>query len=428
MINNILINRTNILIPNFIYYFNFIFLITSGISISVSQAALGISIVLCIYAFCIKHKEIKFFKSGLEKYFLTFFVISTILSFISPSTIENILYIKDFWLVSSFIIITTLIKSKDDFYKVFKVIIFIVLFQTLFALIQYSINFNFMRILKYGIGHYKAFCFGWLGSFLGNHLTFSGYLMMFAIPLLYLSFLRKKYISLKLLWLIRISAMLLILCILFSKTRSIIIALPFAVVPLLINKIKIFLLCFSLIITIVFLNFGFFESTKSIKQNFRDNIYNSRTAHDRYLIWKNSFRVWKKHPFIGTGGSNFLNEFKKVIQEHPDDNPNMITHAHNDYLNQLARKGIIGFLAFLYMLYGFFKYMVLNIKYINDKVLRYLYLGLFGSYCTFLVASMFQCFYTDEENLVMLWFTIGLLVSIVKVEKGISSIGQNRSL
>jgi O-antigen ligase len=95
----------------------------------------------------------------------------------------------------------------------------------------------------------------------------------------------------------------------------------------------------------------------------------------------------------------------------------MVTHAHNDYLNQLARKGIIGFAVFIYMLFGIFKYMVVNLKYIQDKLLKGLYLGLFGAYCVFLVASLFQCFYTDDENLVMFWFNIGLLASIVKVEK-----------
>ncbi|MBN2403545.1 MAG: O-antigen ligase family protein, partial [Spirochaetes bacterium] len=114
---------------------------------------------------------------------------------------------------------------------------------------------------------------------------------------------------------------------------------------------------------------------------------------------------------------NYLDVYKQVLKEHPEYDSGMVTHAHNDYLNQLARKGIIGFAAFIYMLFGITKFMIVNIKNIDDKFMKALYLGLFGAYCVFLVASLFQCFYTDEENLVMFWFVTGLLAAIVKIEK-----------
>jgi len=69
------------------------------------------------------------------------------------------------------------------------------------------------------------------------------------------------------------------------------------------------------------------------------------------------------------------------------------------------------------MLYGIFMYMYRNLKSIDNRFHRYLYMGLFGSFTAFLTASMFQCFYTDEENLVMLWPNTGLLSAIVKVER-----------
>lgn len=404
----------NFCLSKSVYFFLLLFLIFSGISISASQIALGIAI-LCFIIAAFKNK-IKLSYTSLEKYIIPFILVSVVLAFLSPQILKNLDYIRDFWLLSALILAYFLHNSKEDIVKTLYFIIFIAFFQSSLALVQeYYLNFSFAYAFRNGLkaaqllGNDK-------GSFLGMHLVFSCYLVLISMPLVYLSFIKHNNLNNIFIWFIRISALLSIFVLLITKTKSILAGLPLAIVPLLFFKKRLVLLMVPALLIVLSI-FSLTDSKNTIKENLKKNIVDTQSSNDRIKIWKTAFYVWLKHPVIGAGGGNYLDEFRAVLKEHPELDTGMVTHAHNDYLNQLARKGIIGFAAFIYMLFGIFKYMVVNIKYIHDKLLKGLYLGLFGAYCVFLVASLFQCFYTDDENLVMFWFNIGLLASIVKVEK-----------
>jgi O-antigen ligase len=315
-------------------------------------------------------------------------------------------------------------NSKEDIIKTFYLIIFITLFQSILALVQIYFNMSFINDAhKIGIFHFNSpdDSLRIRGGLLGMHLVFSGYLMMIALPVIFVSATAVKKVKNNIRWILIISAIMAIIALLVIRTRSIIPALPFSIVPLLFinKKLRIFAMSFFLILIFIASIVLIYRGQDQISAQAKGNALTSGSADQRTKIWKTAFHIWLKHPIIGAGGGNYLDEFKQVLKEHPEYDVGMVTHAHNDYLNQLARKGIIGFLAFIYMLFGIFKYLVVNLKYINDKLLKSLYLGLFGAYCVFLVASLFQCFFTTDTNLVMLWFTIGLAAAIVKIEKGV---------
>ncbi len=416
------------------FYLFIVFLIFSGISISVSQASLALSLIIWLFGFFKKYDDIRYYRSGLERYVLIFVIVSFLLAFTSPNIIENLIYIKDFWLIAILVLTSSLIDSRGDISKILKIIMFIAIINSLVAIGQYITDINLISSIKFELAHKKFkinYDNGDVAGFLGNHLTYSGYMMVILIPLIYLSFLKlhqKRALSMIF---IRVSAFLAFLAVILSWARSIIITLPFGVIPLGFKRIKLFVGLFLSVIILVLLIFSNFGPWKNIKRNIYDE-----SSQMRIVIWRTAFNVWLSHPLVGTGGGNYLKEFNKEIKKISTkplpkfmkdklDRYNYYirflfknsTHPHNDYLNQLVRKGIIGFIAFFYMLYGIFKYMATNIKYIEDRFARYLYMGLFGAFCCFLAASMFQCYYTDEENLAMFWFVIGLMVAIVKVEK-----------
>ena len=410
------------------------FLIFSGISISVSQACLAASLIIWLFGLFKKYDDIRYYRSGLERYIFIFVIVSFLLAFSSPNIIENLIYIKDFWLIAVLVLTSSLIDSRDDVSRIVKIIIFIAIINSLVAIGQYMTDVNVISSIKFELAQ-KRFKInydnGAVSGFLGNHLTYSGYMMVIMIPLIYLSFFKLYKRRDIFLILIKISAFLAFLAVILSWTRSIIITLPCAVIPLVFKRIKLFIGLFISVIILVLLIFSNLGPGKNIIRNIYDE-----SSQLRIIIWRTSFNVWLSHPLVGTGGGNYLKEFKKEIikiSEKPllkieKDELNRYkyyvgflyrnsTHPHNDYLNQLARKGIIGFIAFIYMLFGIFRFMVINLKLIEDRFSRYLYMGLFGAFCCFLAASMFQCYYTDEENLAMFWFAIGLLVAIVKIEK-----------
>jgi putative inorganic carbon (hco3(-)) transporter len=426
--NNVL-QFKDIKIFNYTYYVFLAFLFFSGISISISQGLLLLTSILFAIGLFKNRNNIKWQKSGLEKYILPFIVISLILAFLSPLIIKNLNYIRDFWLISAFILAYSLHNSKRDIKKTLYMIVLIVFLQSLIALIQ--INFNIHFIQKQNIigifhnidpvGSLKIY-----GGLLGMHLVFSCYLVMLAIPVAFVSAKIIGEFKNKLKFLIILPVILSVIALLITKTNSILFALPFSIIPLFFIKKKrsLTIILISAVLILIAGIFSFISPIIESRKMFINNICNSAHVMPRINIWKTAFHVWLKHPILGAGGGYYLDEFAQVLKEHPEYDTStfihtpMITHAHNDYLNQLARKGIIGFLAFVYMLFGIFKYLVANLKYIKDKLLKSLYLGLFGAYCVFLVASLFQCFFTTDTNLVMLWFTIGLAAAIVKIEKG----------
>lgn len=398
------------------YAFFVLFLFASGFSISVSQAALGISAVFFLAGVFNKNSDIIYTKSGLEKYILVFVVVSFILAFLSPNIIGNLDYIRDFWLIFAFVLAYSLHNSKEDIIKTIYIIIIIVFIQSVLALLQYYFKIHFADAVYYGLIQNKPYKFynEWRGSFLGMHLVFSCYMIFLTLPLLYLSFTGRRDLVLKWRIITWLTVILSLITIFVTHTKSILVALPFAVIPLIKRRKAVAVLLIAPIIIFALLSLTFNGRQKTMIGNLNKVLFEARSSKDRIKIWKTALRVWERHPVTGSGGGNYLKEFKMMADKYPEDKPRIISHAHNDYINQLARKGIIGFLAFIYMLFGIFKYFWTHLALIKDRSMRLFFMGLFGAYCTFLVASLFQCFYTDEEDLVMFWFIIGFGAAIVK--------------
>ncbi len=400
------------------FIFFSIFIIFSGISITVSQGALLIAFVLWMIGLLKGMDGFQYHISGLEKNIGMFVVISIVLALLSPSVLNNLLYLKDFWLITAFVLASSLLRKREDLKRIIYILIFVALFQSIMGFVQYYTNINFLIAYNLGLDHWRSKLINnHIAGFMGQHLTFGGYMMLLSIPLFFLSFLKKKNNDEIPGYLIKASAIMSFIAIILSWSRSVIIALPFSIVPLFIKRRKSFIIFFTIIAVIIVILFSQFGPAKGISEN----IYNVSTKI-RFQIWDNAIKVCKRHPIIGTGGGNYNDVFREEVKKNIKERklfikyfPARVTHAHNDYLNQLARKGIIGFLAFLYMLYGILKYMFDNQKRIENKFLRYVYMGLFGSFTAFLMSSMFQCYFTDEENLVMLWLNVGLLVSVVRM-------------
>jgi len=413
------------------FYSLCLFLLFSGISISVSQGALILAILLWLLGRVLKYDDTVYYRSGLERYVLPFYVISFLLAFISSPAIKgNLLYLKDTGLAVLCFLVPSMLRRREEMSRIVKIIIFIALFNSVVGIAQYLTDIDFMNAFRYGLSDKRAYLsYGnrHVVGFLGHHLTYGGYMMMIAIPFIYLSFVKEGEKKERLF--IKVSALLSALSVILSWARSVIVSLPFGILPLLFRKKKVFFALFFSLILVVITIFTHFGPEEGIVKNFQDH-----STQLRVVMWEAAFRTWLKHPFFGTGGGNYLEKFRKEvgpISSRPEQRKLMIkskhykwglrmlvrkgSHPHNDYLNQLARKGIIGFLAYLYMLFGIFRYMSAGVKDIEDRFYRHLAMGLFGAYCTFLAASMFQCYFTDEENLAMFWFTVGLFAAVVRV-------------
>lgn len=127
----------------------------------------------------------------------------------------------------------------------------------------------------------------------------------------------------------------------------------------------------------------------------------------RWIVWTTSLRIFLANPITGIGFGNFQHFYQRYLQE-----PSQIFgHAHNDFLNVALNAGIIGLSAFLWMWFVVIKFF--KKRYQKQKNLNVRPLLLSGLICVlaFLLASQFQCYYTDAEDNMLLFFIIGLAVA-----------------
>ena len=72
----------------------------------------------------------------------------------------------------------------------------------------------------------------------------------------------------------------------------------------------------------------------------------------RLIFWQTSLRIIRDHPLIGAGTGGFAVE----ATSHAGDHPNLtIENPHNEYLFITSQLGVVGLLAYIWLLYTLFK-------------------------------------------------------------------------
>lgn len=165
-------------------------------------------------------------------------------------------------------------------------------------------------------------------------------------------------------------------------------------------------LCAGIFTAIIFLLFTMIAFENHQSSNFVFNIpffdfvlYPSV----RILIWIDSFKTFLENPFVGIGlGENVC----AVIFFDPSGNSQLLTEAHNTFLNVAGQSGLLGFSAVLaitlYFLRKFFNFS-------GDEKQRILKFG-FG--LIFLSCFFYQGLAGSFENARHIWVVIGIIMSL----------------
>ncbi|MBU4512564.1 O-antigen ligase family protein [Patescibacteria group bacterium] len=170
------------------------------------------------------------------------------------------------------------------------------------------------------------------------------------------------------------------------------------------RKIKIITICSLLVLG------GLFAYTQKDNPKFQAlTNFTGRTAvHSRIQIWKTSVEIIKDNPVLGIGLGNFHNAYLKYLPKTiKSPLEQEVIKPHNLYLNLWLEMGLLGLVAFLWLIVVFYK-KGLGIKY---QVLR---ATVFAAMTALLIQGFFDTPYFKNDLSLIFWLIIGL--SIIRVD------------
>ncbi len=384
--------KINKVLLTLIKYFLIIFAVGSPFSISVAEIGLVSALVFwLIYMIINKFKPFKFSPIDIPiLIYLAGELITSIFCEYSKNAFRG--YQSEWQILTVYLIISVL--DKEFYKKLLKILFVISVIISIYGIYQHFTGWDIVRqkTISTTVGKF----YGITGGF-GLHLTFGGYYMMIALlALAYFAKLKEKrffYIS---------GTILVFLATIGSYARSAWIGFFFGLIFYFIisfyksskKLLSIFL------IAIIILALLFIPKTP-IRERMLAK-WQLYSLYHRFKIWHSALMIIKEHPIIGIGNGNFKRYSEKYMKGtgYPAEG-----HPHNDYLNVYLTAGIIGLIGYLWMWVNILK---VGIRYIKRNLEeKNLMAGLVSALVAFMVAGLGQCFFTDSENSMLMWFFIG---------------------
>ncbi|MEW6621035.1 MAG: tetratricopeptide repeat protein [bacterium] len=339
--------------------------------------------------------------------FLLISIISTLFSY-SPllsligiyrrynGLITTINYVVLFFLVVNFI-------SQVD--RLVKTIIFAGTVAAIYGIFQhFGIDPLFVSL---GFGK------GRVTSSFGNPVFLSAYLIM-VFPLAL-----SLYLDRKDKWLTTISLCLLYTCLLMAKTRASFLGLFVAlflfgvldVKRILQNKVKVIILGIILIgITLIF---GIGKGSMIERVIATTKMPSLGVKEERFKLWEGAMGIIRKHPLIGVGQESMSLVFQQYapIRLVVAYKGARITadKSHNEFLDVVVEKGIIGLVIYLWLLITF---IIMACKIIKDKQSKSIAIGILSAWTGYLTQALFNLSMISITHL--FFILMGMMVVLYK--------------
>ena len=158
-----------------------------------------------------------------------------------------------------------------------------------------------------------------------------------------------------------------------------------------------------LIIFIVFLALA--APTKKFQDIFE---YKERSSgHARLEIWQTSWLIFKEHPILGVGLNNFETLYRETIPRVAFPPLEwLVAQPHNLYLALLAQTGLLGFLAFLWIIIQFLKSTNRDTRNASYK----LQVTSFAAMSAILLHGLVDTPYFKNDLSVIFWLIVALTI------------------
>lgn len=417
-------------------------IISCALSVSLSQLFLAISLVFFLFL-----KEKPSFRSSIVQILFLFYgwqFFGLLYHFIASGFETNSIKLafgdelKDIFLVSAFFVIQGIkVEDRKFLHTVligFALTILFTGFFSIFSMTRLSriISDLYKTSASWPYQHHYGDIFNvslYLPiGFMNTHLTFGG-LLMFVYPgflfRIYESWKnkdRKLYLFLHIVLFFMISAVFL-----FNNARSSLLGAFFSILLGLycivfidreislrfLKRIGIFV---SLILLIGFLGYQSFEPIqKVIRPLFGGE---KHTDSGRSFIWNSTYPLIEQNPIFGIGAGKYKEKIEESRKQLSTEQKELsffyeVTqrgHAHNDYLHLMSIFGIPQVVFYLFLC-GIIIHTLLSLK--IPKNVKYVTYGLSG----FFFSGLLQCYFQDDEVLIVFMFLLGYLNLFLEQEK-----------
>lgn len=167
---------------------------------------------------------------------------------------------------------------------------------------------------------------------------------------------------------------------------------------------------------VIFILASPFIMPKNIKEwaksvNYNPIIFLCNT--DRISIYKNSLNMIKHHPIIGVGVNTFsINYQRYKLPEPADCRTGDSMYAHNNFLQIAGETGLLGLIAFFWVLIAIFKAAIFCYRRAKDEFLRVASLSIVCSLAAFLINGLTETSLYYKRVSVIFWFIVGLALAL----------------
>ena len=333
---------------------------------------------------------------GYFKYFLLYILFSLISTIFSIDIVESLSDNKEFFLFLLIPMMIIIINSK----KRLEYSLFIILISTIINALR---GIYQVITIPEGVSLIDRRPVG----FTSHWMTFAGLLMFtFIFFLIYLFHEKRRKIKIA----IAISLLLILAAILISLTRSVWVGIFVAVGSFFIYyKPKIL---YAGVPAALILVFFLPLSVKNRVISIFD--MQNETNRDRVYMFKTGIKIFKEYPLTGVGAANVHKVYDKYKpKEATLSNP----HLHNNFLHELAERGIFALLSLLAAFISIFIHLVKKIK--NSSGLeKTIAVGVLFTFIAFLTAGMFEYNFGDTEIKFILFYFLSIPFLQLKKEKG----------
>ncbi|MBM9578664.1 O-antigen ligase family protein [Leptospira sp. 201903070] len=186
---------------------------------------------------------------------------------------------------------------------------------------------------------------------------------------------------------------------------------------------KILIASAGVLFLLLFIGIGL--SFTEAGQKITDPIFGKEKHTDagRTFIWDSTFPLIEENPIVGVGPGNYNREIEKSRIAHSEKHRELYYfyettqrgHAHNDYFHLFA---VFGFPAvFLFLALGtglYYKLVSTSLPYSQSLY----FFGISG----FFLSGLFQCYFQDDEVVILFWILSGFFLRTSKEESDSPSV------